>query len=220
MWSTRKRSSGTRLGHDKRNIPAFDTVLFQLSLRSLQRKYLSNIPTDKIVLSSELELSKRPSEICYWWLKIKERKLDFRFVERIFFAAINCTGSAEGALVPVFLRITHWTKSGLPVSPPGLFPPWLQHWSANFERASRNPHFDFRLLFTSYFRSPQLAETCDESQLEVSSLVTLLSSVSDRLLREFASPRLLKFSVPDLASADHARIKDSKWPPQSTTHAR
>ena len=49
------------------------------------------------------------------------------------------------------------------------------------------------LLFTSYFRSPQLAETCDESQLEVSSLVTLLSSVSNRLLREFASPRLLKF---------------------------
>ena len=38
-------------------------------------------------------------------------------------AAINCTGSAEGALVPVLLRITHWPKSGLPVSPPGLFPP-------------------------------------------------------------------------------------------------
>ena len=26
------------------------------------------------------------------------------------------------ALVPVLLRITHWPKSGLPVSPPGLFP--------------------------------------------------------------------------------------------------
>ena len=38
-------------------------------------------------------------------------------------AAIDLTGSAEEALVPVFLRITHWTKSGLPVSPPGLFPP-------------------------------------------------------------------------------------------------
>ena len=41
-------------------------------------------------------------------------------------AAINCTGSAEGALVPVLLRITHWTKSGLPVSPPGLSPPWYK----------------------------------------------------------------------------------------------
>ena len=35
---------------------------------------------------------------------------------------------------------------------------------------------------------PQLAEKCDESQL-----VTLLSSVSDRILREFARPRLPKF---------------------------
>ena len=42
----------------------------------------------------------------------------------VFLAAINFTGSAEGALVPVLLRITHWPKSGLPVSPPGLFPPW------------------------------------------------------------------------------------------------
>ena len=26
--------------------------------------------------------------------------------------------------MPVLLSMTHWTKSGLPVSPPGLFPPW------------------------------------------------------------------------------------------------
>ena len=26
-------------------------------------------------------------------------------------ATINCTGSAEGALVPVLLRITHWPKT-------------------------------------------------------------------------------------------------------------
>ena len=123
MWSTHKRSSGTRLGHDKRDIPAFDTVLFHSNLSSLQRKHLSNIPTDKKVLSCGPKLSKWPSEIYYWWLKNKERKSDFRFVERIFLAATNCTGSAEGALVPVFLRITHWTKSRLPVSPPGLFPP-------------------------------------------------------------------------------------------------
>ena len=60
-------------------------------------------------------------KIQHWWLKNKRRKVDFRFVERRFLAAINLTGSAEGALVPVFLRITHWTKSGVPVSPPGLF---------------------------------------------------------------------------------------------------
>ena len=99
------------------------TVLFHSNLDSLQRKYCSNILTDKIVLSRGPKLSKRPSETCYWWLQYKGRKLDFRFVERIFLAAISCTGSAKGALVPVFLRITHWTKSGLPVSPPGLFPP-------------------------------------------------------------------------------------------------
>ena len=74
--------------------------------------------------------SKRLLKIGHWWLKNKERKVDFRFVERIFLAAINLTGSAEGALVPVLLRITHWTKSGLPVSPPGLFPPWTARFTA------------------------------------------------------------------------------------------
>ena len=81
MWSTLKIRSGAQLDHDKRDIPTFDTVLFHPNLSSLRRKYISDVPTDKIVLSS------------------------------------------EGALVPVLLRITHWPKSGLPVSPPGLFPP-------------------------------------------------------------------------------------------------
>ena len=70
--------------------------------------------------------------------KNKERKFHFRFVKKRFLAAINCTGSAEGALVPVLLRITHWPKSGLPVSPPGLFPPC---------RAGRSP-LDFALAAT------------------------------------------------------------------------
>ena len=59
---------------------------------------------------------------------MEERKFQFRFVERRFLAAINCTQSVEGVLVPVLLRITHWTKGGLPVSPPGLFP------TVDFER--------------------------------------------------------------------------------------
>ena len=124
MWSTLKISSGAQLGHDKRDIPAFDTVLFHSNLSSLRRKYLSDVLTDKILLSSGAKKSKRPLKRGHWWLKNKERKCHFRFVERKFLAAINCTGSAEGALVPVLLCITHWTKSGLPVSPPGLFPPW------------------------------------------------------------------------------------------------
>ena len=123
MWSTLKISSGAQLGHDKRDIPAFDTVLFHSNLSSLPRKYLSDVPTDKIVLSSRPKISKKPLKGRYWWLQNKERKCHFRFVETIFLAAINCTGSAERALVPIFLRITHWPKSGLPVSPPGLFPP-------------------------------------------------------------------------------------------------
>ena len=104
MWSTLKISSGAQIGYYKRDIPAFDTVLFYSNLNSLRRKYLSEVPTDKIVLSSGSKISKRPLKRGHWWLKNKERKCHFRFIER-FLAAINCTGSAEGALVPVFLRI-------------------------------------------------------------------------------------------------------------------
>ena len=125
MWSSLKISSEAQLGHDKRDIPAFDTVLFHSNLSSLRRKYISDVPTDKIVLSSGPKISKKPLKRRYGWLQNKERKCHFRFVERRFLAAINCTGSAEGALVPVLLRITHWPKSGLPVSPPSLFPPWF-----------------------------------------------------------------------------------------------
>ena len=105
MWSTLKISSGAQLGHDKGVIPAFDTVLFYLNLSSLRRKYLSDVPKDKIVLSSGLKISKRPLKRRYWY---KENVISG--LRR----GDNCTGSAEGALVPVFLRITHWPKSGLP----------------------------------------------------------------------------------------------------------
>ena len=111
MWSTLKISSGAQLGHDKRDdIPAFDTVLFHSNLSSLRRKYIGDVPTDKIVLSSVAKTSKRLLKRGHWWLKNKEGKCHFRFVERRFLAALNFTGSAEGALVPVLLRITHWTK--------------------------------------------------------------------------------------------------------------
>ena len=107
MWSALKRSSGAKLGHDNRDIPAFDTVLFHSNLSSLRQTFLSDVPTGTIVLSYGPKLSKRPLKRRYWWLKNKERKFHFRFVERRFLAAINGTGSAEGALVPVLLRITY-----------------------------------------------------------------------------------------------------------------
>ena len=37
MWSTLEISSGAQLGHDKRDIPAFETVLFHSNLSSLRR---------------------------------------------------------------------------------------------------------------------------------------------------------------------------------------
>ena len=43
--------------NNKREIPAFDTVLFHSNLSSLRRKYLSDVPTDKIVLSSGAKIS-------------------------------------------------------------------------------------------------------------------------------------------------------------------
>ena len=110
MWSTLKRSSAAKLGHDKRDISAFDTVLFHSNLSSLRRKFLRDVPTDKIVLSCGPKVSEKPLKRRYWWLKNKERKFHFRFLERRFLAAINFTGSAEGALVPGLLRITHWPK--------------------------------------------------------------------------------------------------------------
>ena len=57
MWSTLKISSGAQPGHDKRDIPAFDTVLFHSNLSSLRRKHISDVPTDKIVLSSGPKIS-------------------------------------------------------------------------------------------------------------------------------------------------------------------
>ena len=74
MWSTLKRSSRAKLGHNKRDIPTFDTVLFHSKLSSLRRKFSSDVPTDKMVLSCGPKISKRP----YWWLKNKERKFHFR----------------------------------------------------------------------------------------------------------------------------------------------
>ena len=59
MWSTLKISSGAQLGHDKRDIPAFDTVLFHSNLSSLRRKYLSDVPTAK-------------NSIVFWGKNIKE----------------------------------------------------------------------------------------------------------------------------------------------------
>ena len=53
---------------------------FHSNLSSLPPKYLSDILTDRIVLSCGPKISKRPLLIPYWWLKSKERKFHLRFV--------------------------------------------------------------------------------------------------------------------------------------------
>ena len=72
MWSTLKRSSAAKLGHDKRDISAFDTVLFHSNLSSLRRKFLSDVPTHKIVLSCGPKVSEKTLKRRYWWLKIEK----------------------------------------------------------------------------------------------------------------------------------------------------
>ena len=72
MWSTLKWSSGARLGHEKRDIPAFDTVLFHSNLSSLRGKYFRWSSTRQNSIGLRAEISKRPLKIRYWWLKIKQ----------------------------------------------------------------------------------------------------------------------------------------------------
>ena len=117
MGSTLKISSGAF---------CIRNCLITLKFEQLTTKILKWCSNRQNSIEFWAKISKRPLKRRYWWLKNKERKCHFRFVARRFLAAINCTGSAEGALrrATVLLRITHWTKSGLPVSPPGFFPPW------------------------------------------------------------------------------------------------
>ena len=75
------------------------------------------------MLSCGPKVFKNLFDIVHQDLKNKERKLDFRFVEGKLLPAITQTGSAERALVPVLLRITHRAKSGPLVSPPNIYPP-------------------------------------------------------------------------------------------------
>ena len=133
MWITRKRKSGSRLGNDKRGIPAFDTVSLHSNLGSPRRNYFSIITTDINVLHFGSITSKRLLKLHHWWLKNKERKVDFRFVERKFLAAINRTGSAEGASPSPHhtldqertARFTAWPFSALdcPFHRPAFFHP-------------------------------------------------------------------------------------------------
>ena len=65
--------------------------------------------------------------ICFTlWAEITERKQNFRFAKRKILLAFERTGSTERALVPVLLRITHQSKSGVLVSSPKLYPNWLE----------------------------------------------------------------------------------------------
>ena len=65
--------------------------VFLSNLSSFRRKYLSDVLTDKILLSCGPKVSKKPLKIRYWWLKNREKKFHFRFVARRFLAANNST---------------------------------------------------------------------------------------------------------------------------------
>ena len=75
------------------------------------------------------------------------------------------------------------------------------------------------LLFTSYFGSPQLAETCDEKREKFHPL-SLLFSVNDQILREICESQTSVISVADITLANRAiyrgHIKNSQRPPQNT----
>ena len=123
MWSTLKIRSRAQLGHDKRVIPAFNTVFFHSNSSSLRPKYLSDVPKDKIVLSSGPKISKRPLKRRYWWLKNKERKCHFRFVDEEILAAINCTGSAEERSRQSFSASHIGPRADCPFHRPAFFRP-------------------------------------------------------------------------------------------------
>jgi len=62
MWSTRKRRSRSRLGHDEGDMPTFDTVSVHSNLGSPRRNYLSIIATVMNVLHFGSIVSKKAFE--------------------------------------------------------------------------------------------------------------------------------------------------------------
>ena len=78
--------------------------------------------------------------------------------------------------------------------------------------------FDFRSLLHSLFSFPNWQRHTTKASEKFNPLSLYyfgVFSVSDHnTLQEIASPRLLN-SFPDLVLADRARIKNSKWPPQT-----
>ena len=89
----------------------------------------------------------------------------------------------------------------------------LQH----FERASQNSHFRLMVLFHFLFPFPPTDR--DIRQKLVRNFIPChLLIFGDQ---QFASPRLLKFRFQTpRPNRQRARVKNSKWPPQNTKHAR
>ena len=104
---------------------------------------------------------------------IKYRKITSFLIRREqILAAINCIGSAEGALVPVLLCIRHWTKSTLPVSPPSLFPPYP--YLRKFGNPSISKYLIFFMTVHTYVPSiPLYAKTKKVSTITLETLLIL-----------------------------------------------
>ena len=93
-------------------------ILTQTKLSSINRRTFLCLDEASLLLAIQTEL--KLAKCFYSAVAIDSRAKSWQ----------TCGKSREGALVPVLLRITHWPKSGLPVSPPGLFPPWPRHASS------------------------------------------------------------------------------------------
>ena len=84
------------------------TPSYFIKFELLTTKILKRYSNRKIVQSCGPKLPKRPLKYATGGLKIK--KENFISGSSRFMASINRTGRAEGALMPVILRITHWTS--------------------------------------------------------------------------------------------------------------
>ena len=126
MWSSHERSE-IQLGYSRRDIPPFDNVLFHSNLSSLPRKYFSDVTTDKTVLNYGPKISKRPLKRRYWWLKNKEIKFYFQFVERCFWQPLIASEARKERSCQSFSASHIGPRADCPFHRPAFFRPDTIH---------------------------------------------------------------------------------------------
>ena len=101
-------------------LPAFDTVLLHSHLSSLRPKYLSDVPTDKTVLSWGPKISKKPLKIRYWWLKIRKENFIFGLSRGDFWQPLIAPEAWKERSCQSFSA----SHIGPKATTRNLFPPW------------------------------------------------------------------------------------------------